>query len=142
MNDVNAADQARDLSVLFQDFAFAVFDYRRLHFAELSEAQREDFEDRAEALLDAADSFTEAAIAATVTSVQDSLKSIAKVTTAAKQTLKTMNNVQEALAIVSAGLAIAGAVASGNAGGVVSGLQSLIAAVHPSDTAAGGSASS
>jgi hypothetical protein len=142
MNEVNAADQARDLSVLFQSFAFAVFDYRRLHFADLSEAQRDELEDRAEALLDAADRFTEAAIAATVASLQDSLQSIANVTTAAKQTLKTMNNVQQALAIVGAGLAIAGAVTSGNVGGVASGLQSLIAALRPPDPAAGGPASS
>lgn len=142
MNEVNAADQARDLSVLFQSFAFAVFDYRRLHFADLSEAQRDELGGRADALLDAADRFTEAAIAATVASLQDSLQSITDVTTAAKQTLKTMNDVQQALSIVSAGLAIAGAVTSGNVGGVASGLQSLIAAVHPQDAAAGGSASS
>ncbi len=142
MDQVNAADQARDLAVLFRNFAFAVFSYRRLHFAELSEAERYALEDRAEGLLDAADGFTEAAIGATVASVKDSLDQIAKTTTDAKETLKTMNNVQEALAVVSAGLALAGAVASGNAGGILSGLQGLITAVHPPDAAAKGSTSS
>jgi len=140
MNEVSAADQARDLSVLFQKLGFSVFDYRRLHFAELSETQRDELEDRAEALLDVADSFTEAAIAAAVNSVQDGLNRISEVTTQAKESLKTLNNVQEALAIVSAGLSLAGAVASGNAGGVVSGLQALVAAFHPGDAATTGSA--
>jgi hypothetical protein len=139
MNEVGAADQDRDLSVLFQKLGFAVFDYRRLHFVELSQAQRDELEDRAGALLDVADSFTDAAIAAAVNSVQDSLDRIRDVTTEAKESLKTLNNVQEAFAIVSAGLSLAGAVASGNAGGVVSGLQALVAAVHPQDGAKAGS---
>lgn len=140
MNQVNVADQTRDLATLFRNFAFAVFGYRRLHFAELSETQRDELEDRGEALLDAADGFTESAIAATLTSVQDSLDRITKVTTDAKETLKTMNNVQEALAIVSAGLSLAGAAASGNVGGIASGLQALVTAMHPADSAAKGAA--
>ncbi len=142
MDQVNAADQARDLAALFRNFALAVFSYRRLHFAELSQTQRDELEDRGEALLDAADRFTEAAIGATITAVKDSLDQIAKVTGDAKDTLKTLNNVQQALAIVGAGLTLAGAVMSGNAGGVLSGLQGLVAAVHPPDAEAKGSASS
>ncbi len=142
MDQVNAADQARDLAALFRNFALAVFSYRRLHFAELSQTQRDELEDRGEALLDTADRFTEAAIGATLTSVKDSLDQIAKVTGDAKDTLKTLNNVQQALAIVGAGLTLAGAVMSGNAGGVLSGVQGLVATVHPPDAEAKGSASS
>jgi hypothetical protein len=135
MNQVNAADQARDLAALFRNFAFVVFSYRRQHFNELSETQRDELEDRGESLLDAADSFTEDAIAATLTSVQDSLDRIVKVTTDARETLKTMNNVAEALAIVGAGLTLATAITSGNVGGIVSGLQGLITAAHPPGSA-------
>ena len=141
MNQVNAADQARQLATLFRSFAIAVFSYRQLHSSDLSEMQRDALDDRGEALLDAADQFTATAIAATVSSIKDSLDQITQVTQDAKQTLKTMNNVQEALAIIAAGLTVAGAVASGDAGAVISGLQAFVTAVHPSDGAATDSAS-
>ena len=51
MNQVNVADQTRELATLFRSFASAVFGYRRLHFGELSETQRDELEDRGEALL-------------------------------------------------------------------------------------------
>lgn len=131
MNQVNAADQARDLAVLYRNFALVVFSYRRQHFNELSETQRDELEDSGEALLDASDGFTEDAIAATLDSVHDSLDQIAKVITDAKESLRTMNNVAEALAIIGAGLTLATAITCGNVGGIVSGLQGLITAVHP-----------
>lgn len=125
----STADQARQFASTFLQMSKEIDDFRTQHFTQLTPEDRGRLEGLIQRLDDIHDSFTAAAIQATLDGIRDQLNSIAQVTTEAKQSLKHLNTVAEIIKIASAATELGQDIATGEYAAIPSAIKDLIQAL-------------
>lgn len=119
------ADDARDLARQFGDLAYAVHVYRIENWKKLKPRERSLLEAFEWNLLSLSSDLVAQAVIVTMQDLHATLKKINDATAKATAVLKTIKDVQKAVTIVAAAAGLAAAIATGNAGAIVSGAQNL-----------------
>jgi hypothetical protein len=134
-----SAQDATDLAQLFFALSDAIDQFRLNNFNDLSAAEQQDLKDKAQASANLAQQFNAQALGAILQSIQPNLGNIKQGVQSANGALTHLKDVAKGLAIISAGIALAGSIASGNLTAIGTNVQSLITAIQ--GTAPAGAAS-
>ncbi len=119
------ADDARDLARQFGDLSYAVHVYLIENWKKLKPRERSLLEAYQWNLLGLSSDLVAQAVTVTLQDLEATLKKINDATTKARSVLKTIKDVQKAVTIVAAAAGLAAAIATGNAGAIVSGVENL-----------------
>jgi len=122
---------AADLSSLYFQWSQAVDDYREKNASTLTSDQKVRLKDLSNHLDDLSTHFTLADVAGNIASIQAEVNQIKTVTANAKKTLKRLNTVDMVMKGVAAVVAMGLSASSGNAGGVLGGVDDLLKLLKP-----------
>jgi len=126
----NSADEANQLARLFYTLSQTVDDLRLGGtLVDATPADLGRLKDEAQALDNRAHYFTAEAIGATLLNIQSDLANIKAVTADAKTQLGTLNTVSKVIAIATAGLGLATAIAAGDPAAILGAANALATTV-------------
>ena len=122
--------EAFALSQWFRDLSIELGNYRTKEWNNLSESQRQSFEDAEWKLLNAANEFTTAAVGLTLDESEASLGKLKECTEQAKEAVKTLQTVRKAINVATAAVGLAAAILSKDLGAIGKNAKSLYDAAH------------
>jgi len=108
------AEQSRAIAKLYSDLASALADYRFLHWAELSKAQRAEIESHEWTLLTYSSNMASRAIRLGGEDVATAVAGIMRATRRLTAAVRRVASVKRAVAIATSAVALGGAIASGH----------------------------
>jgi HEAT repeat protein len=133
MPTIDAVKQAEELAQIFFGLSNAVNDFRLRpdNFNALSDARQQQLKDQAQALTLRGQQCTAEALGAILQDIQPHLASIKQATQDAKDALAHLNDVEKAITIVDAAVALVGSIMTGDMGSVGDNVQGLLQALVP-----------
>jgi len=133
MPTVDPIKQAEELAQIFFALSNAVNDFRLRpdNFNALSDARQQRLKDQAQALTLRGQQCTAEALSAILHDIQPHMASIKQATQDAKDALDHLNDVEKAITIVDAAVALVGSIMTGDVSSIGDNVQGLLQALIP-----------
>lgn len=112
------SDDAFELSDRFRDLVHEVREWRKKHKNELDECKLQDLDKLETRLLTQAAEFTTAAVGLVLDESEASAATLKEVTGQARDAIKTLQTIRKVIAVMTAAVGLAGAIASKDVGAV------------------------
>jgi hypothetical protein len=119
------AEEARDLARSFREFSKSLGDYRFDNWDSLTKAERQEIENMEWTSLNYSSDFTTTAVGLTLDNVDVSVGKLVKATNKARQVVAKIEATKRVIAIGSAALQLAAAIASGGLGAIAEKITAL-----------------